>query len=109
MTKQDTVEVSDGATRSPRTKGITITVRLFPEVHGAALYALARVPRGWRSARVIHLLTVGLMHEQAHGYGTAARILVSSPLGTDAMTPDAAAMRGEDLAFVSGVLEGPEL
>ena len=109
MTTRDAVEASGAAARSRRAKGVTITVRLFPEVHGTALAALARVPHGSRSARVIHLLTIGFMYEQGYGHGAAKLVPVSTPVAANTSSPDAVAMLGEDLAFVSGVLENPEV
>lgn len=103
-----TAPVSGGAGRSPRTKGITVTVRLFPEVHGAVLEALARVPCGSRSARVIHLLTIGLMCEQAMGRerGSPAFISTFGPTGvTEGATGK---LRGDDLAFVEALMQGAE-
>ena len=48
VTTPDQVEASGGSTRMRRAKGATITVRLFPEIHGAVLEALARVSRADR-------------------------------------------------------------
>ena len=104
MTTRNAVQVSGGAPRSPRTKGITVTVRLFPEVHGAVLDALARVPCGSRSARVIHLVTIGLMCER--DLGTAGGN-VASKVATPIRSADAE-IRGDDVAFVSALIEGPE-
>jgi hypothetical protein len=106
VTTRDTAEVSRGTTRSPRAKGVTITVRLFPEIHGAVLEELARVPCGSRSARVIHLLTIGLIYEHACGSGRVSQASVSSPGATDAVGPDTVGMRSDDLTFVSALMEG---
>ena len=87
-------------------KKLVITVRLFPQVHGALLYELARVPCGSRSARVIHLVTVGLMYERANG-GTQSQSTNSSRLGVSnwALGEEPLEMRTEDLAFVSELLD----
>jgi hypothetical protein len=87
-------------------KGFAITVRLFPQVHGAVLHELARVPCGSRSARVIHLVTVGLMYERANG-GTQSQSTNSSRLGVSNSAPgeEPLEMRTDDLTFVSELLD----
>lgn len=87
---------------------MTITVRLFLEIHGAVITELARVPCGSRSARVIHLVTIGLMYEHACGNGrgnagSGPPSMSTSPIGTEPL-----AMRGDDLAFVSALTGGAE-
>ena len=108
MRTPNELEGSGGSARSRRAKGVTITVRLFPEVHGAVLGALARVPCGSRSARVIHLLTIGLMYE--HSYASQRAGSVSAPLPGMSRGPgaDTPVLGDEDLAFVSGLIEGTE-
>lgn len=91
-----------------RAKGATITVRLFPEVHGAVLEALSRVPCGSRSARVIHLLTIGLMYEHAIGSERAGTASVSPHGATGAPGAKIEEMRGDDLAFVSALMSSAE-
>ena len=79
-------------------------MRLFPEIHGAVLEELARVPCGSRSARVIHLLTIGLIYEHACGSARVSQASVSSPSATDAVGPDTVGMRSDDLTFVSALI-----
>lgn len=106
MTTTDAVEASAAPARLPRAKGVIITVRLFPEIHGAVLEELARVPCGSRSARVIHLLTIGLMYEHAITGGRTGAVLASPLPATNANGTDAnVAMRAEDLTFVSALME----
>lgn len=92
----------------PRAKGVIITVRLFPEIHGAVLEELARVPCGSRSARVIHLLTIGLIYERAFGNGRRNGAPESPSTEATTMASDAVGTRGEDLAFVSALMESAE-
>lgn len=87
---------------------MTITVRLFPEVHGTVLEALARVPCGSRSARVIHLLTIGLMYEHAIGSEHAGTAAVATLGAKEAPGAEIEEMRREDLAFVSALVSGTE-
>lgn len=108
MTTLQTVEASGASTRSPRTKGLTITVRLFPEVHGTVLEALARVPCGSRSARVIHLLTIGLMCERVYGTVGGNAAPGASPTTTSGTDSGQVDMRSDDLAFVSALMENAE-
>jgi hypothetical protein len=90
---------------SPRgPKGFAITVRLFPQVHGALLHELARVPCGSRSARVIHLVTVGLMYERAYS-GTLDQSTLPSSAPPRPAGEEAVAMRTDDLSFVSALLD----
>ena len=108
MTIPDTVEGAGAATRSPRVKGVTITVRLFPEIHGTVLRELARVPCGSRSARVIHLVTIGLMYEHACGNGRENAAFGPPSMSTSPIGSEPVAMRGDDLAFVSALTGGAE-
>lgn len=85
-----------------------ITVRLFPEIHGPVLAELARVPCGSRSARVIHLLTIGLMYERAFSSGRGSAAFDSPSNATNSIGTDTTQMRGEDLAFVSALSDGAE-
>jgi len=85
--------------------GLRINIRLLPGVHGALFGELVAVSRGFRSARAIQLMTVGLVHERARTGGTP-----TSEVPPDAPTksPDspAGATGGDDNGlFVSAVLE----
>jgi hypothetical protein len=83
-------------------------VRLFPEVHGTVLEALARVPCGSRSARVIHLLTIGLMCEHAYRTQRATPLAIRGPGSTRVSAAAAADLEAADFAFVSGLVDNPE-
>ena len=90
---------------------LRINIRLLPGVHGALFGELIGVSRGFRSARAIQLMTVGLMHERPRTGGTP-----TSEGSPDASTkspgsPSGATGGDEDRLFVSAVLEssGEEL
>jgi hypothetical protein len=72
------------------------------------LESLARVTCGSRSARVIHLLTIGLTYEYLIGSERAGTAPVS-PLGAPgAPGAETEAMRGENLSFVSALISSAE-
>jgi hypothetical protein len=91
--------------------GLRINIRLLPGVHGALFGELVGVSRGFRSARAIQLMTVGLMHER----GRTGRPPTSEG-SPDAPTkspdfPAGPTSGDEDRVFVRAVLDssGEEL
>jgi hypothetical protein len=106
-----TSDAVDGTGRSASPqypRGFAITVRLFPHVHGAVLEELAHVPCGSRSARVIHLVTIGLMYERTYGGVPGDAMAGSVPPAATATGSETAGMRGQDLSFVSALTESAE-
>ena len=80
-----------------------VTVRLFPQIHGALIEELGKASRGLRSARAICLMTVGMTHERGHG-GSAppAGGAKASPV---AYPPSTQSITAEDESFVSALLD----
>lgn len=105
MTTSDAVDSAGRIALSQYPRGFAITVRLFPHVHGAVLEELAHVPCGSRSARLIHLVTIGLMYERAYGSmrGDGSVSPAASAIGSET-----AEMRGQDLSFVSALMNSAE-
>ncbi len=94
--------------RSRRAKGLAITVRLFPQVHGALLEELAGASRGSRAARVVYLMTVGLTLERAL---QSARTNGPAPApfaATSGIERSAVGINDTDGAFLSALLDGVE-
>lgn len=89
--------------RSRRAKGLAITVRLFPQVHGALLEELAGASRGSRAARVVYLMTVGLTLERAL---QAAR--TNSPPPAPFAATSGVGIDDADGAFLGALLDGVE-
>jgi hypothetical protein len=89
--------------RSRRAKGLAITVRLFPQVHGALLEELAGASRGSRAARVVYLMTVGLTLERAL---QAAR--TSRPPPAPLAATSGVGINDADGAFLGALLDGVE-
>jgi hypothetical protein len=85
---------------------MTVTVRLFPEIHGTVLDALARVPCGCRSARVIHLVTIGLIYERACGVAGASPTSAPPAGAMNNAGSDAVDMRSDDAAYLTALLDG---
>lgn len=84
---------------------LRINIRLLPGVHGALFGELVGVSRGYRSARAIQLMTIGLMHERARTGRTP-----TSETAADAPTRSSESAANptsgdEDRLFVSAVLE----
>jgi len=83
--------------------GLRINVRLLPGVHGALFAELLSVSRGFRTARAIQLMTVGLTHERAGVSGApTAQTTTDTPHGPWSGSPPD---ENENRLFVSAVLE----
>lgn len=80
-----------------------VTVRLFPQIHGALIEELGKASRGLRAARAICLMTVGMTHERGHAGGAVpAGGAKASPV---AHSPSPQSISAEDESFVSALLD----
>jgi hypothetical protein len=89
--------------RPRRAKGLAITVRLFPKVHGALLEELAAASRGSRAARVVYLMTVGLTLERAL-HARRSDSLPPQPF----VATSGIGISDADRAFLGALLDGVE-
>jgi hypothetical protein len=80
-----------------------VTVRLFPQIHGALIEELGKASRGLRAARAICLMTVGMTHERGHGGRVAPEGAARTP--PDARPPSPQSFTAEDELFVSALLD----
>jgi hypothetical protein len=93
------------ATDSEVHDGLRINIRLLPGVHGALFGELVGVSRGFRTARAIQLMTIGLMHERARTVGTPTSQAPPDTPTEGPGPPASAESREENRLFVSAVLE----
>ena len=84
--------------------GLRINVRLLPGVHGALFAELLSVSRGFRTARAIQLMTVGLTHERARISG-ASTAQATSEAPTQEAWSGSPPNEDENRLFVNAVLE----
>lgn len=93
------------ATSAPESQ--TLTVRLFPNIHGVLIEEFAKVGRRRRAPRAAQLMMIGLLHERA--YAHPDRIPRETPPPPAAMSTAGAdgglGIRPEDAAFVSSILD----
>ncbi len=92
--------------RSRRAKGLAITVRLFPQVHGALLEELAGAARGSRAARVVYLMTVGLTLERALRAARTNNPPAPLLAATCGVEPSPVGINDADGAFLGALLDG---
>lgn len=85
--------------------GLRINIRLLPSVHGALFEELAGVSRGFRTARAIQLMTIGLTHERARISGTLVTQTPPEPPTPSARLSGSPPNGDENRLFVSAVLE----
>ena len=80
-----------------------VTVRLFPQIHGALIEELGRASRGLRAARAICLMTVGMTQERGHAGGAPPE---GGPKASPvAHSPSPQSITAEDESFVSALLD----
>ncbi len=80
-----------------------VTVRLFPQIHGALIEELGKASRGLRAARAICLMTVGMTHERGHGGSAASRSGADASYFGESLT--SRSITAEDESFVSALLD----
>jgi hypothetical protein len=86
----------------------TLTVRLFPNVHGMLIEEFAKVGRRRRAPRAAQLMMIGLLHERAYGYADRGLPETRVPAVASAPGVTALGIRPEDAAFVSSILDSAE-
>ena len=80
-----------------------VTVRLFPQIHGALIEELGKASRGLRAARAICLMTVGMTHERGHGGSAASGSGSTTPAFGESLAPRS--ITAEDESCVSALLD----
>lgn len=89
--------------------GQTLTVRLFPNIHGVLIAEFAKVTRRRRAPRAAQLMMIGLLHERAYAHPDAGATQMTP--ASVAPTPGesgALSIHAEDAAFVSSILNSAE-
>jgi hypothetical protein len=85
--------------------GLRINVRLLASVHGALFVELLGVSRGFRTARAIHLMTIGQTHERASVGGAPAGATTPNTAAHGTRPTGSPPSEDENRLFVSKVLE----
>jgi hypothetical protein len=80
-----------------------VTVRLFPQIHGALIEELGKASRGLRAARAICLMTVGMTHERGHGGSAASGSGATTPTFGESLAPRS--ITAEDESYISALLD----
>lgn len=83
-------------------EALRVNIRLHRSVHGPLFGEFARISRGFRNARAIQLMTIGLMHESG---GSPSVHATSNPPVHGPETQGNTSSGDENRLFVSAVLE----